>query len=349
MRVAIDLTPLESGHKRRGIGFYTKRLSEKLQEVDKENKYVLFSQGQKIPDADIVHYPYFDLLFHTLPFVKKAKTIVTIHDVIPLIFKEFYPAGVRGSLRFLLQELSLFSISHVITDSLNSKKDIQKYLPVREDKISVVPLAQDEIFKPIKDKNRLEKTKIKYKLPDSFLLHVGDVDYRKNLKRLFLALKNLNIDLVMVGEAAKDSDLKETKELIKEAKKLGVENKIHRVGFVSTEELVDFYNLTTFLIEPSLYEGFGLPVLEAMASSCPVISSKESSLPEICGNMAIYVNPYDEIDIERGIRKALEISREKDNYERLKKQSLTQAKKFSWEKTARETLRIYQQVAGGIK
>lgn len=349
MRVAINLTPLQTGHKRRGIGFYTKRLSEKLPKIDQENKYIFFSQGQKIPDADIVHYPFFDLFFHSLPLLKKTKTIVTIHDVIPLVFPKFYPAGIRGSIRFLLQELSLFGISHVITDSENSKMDIQKYLPIPEEKISVVYLAQDDVFKPIKDEKRLEKTIKKYKLPQSFLLYVGDVDYRKNLKRLFSVLKNVNISLVIVGEAAKDNNLKEAKELIREARRLGIGERIYRVGFIPNNDLVDFYNLATFLVEPSLYEGFGLPPLEAMACSCPVIASKESSLPEICGSIATYIDPYDENDMERGIKKALQVSEERGKYEELKSKSLDQARKFSWEKTARETIAVYKKIAGGIK
>lgn len=341
MRIAIDTTPLQTGHKRRGIGIYTKNLIENLKKADKSNEYLSFTQGQEIPQADLVHYPYFDLFFRTLPLSKKIKTVLTIHDVIPLVFRKHYSAGIKGSLKFLLQELSLLNVSHVISDSENSKNDIRQYLPIGGDKISVVYLAAEEIFKPVNDKQRLAKTERKYNLPDTFLLYVGNLDYSKNLKRLIRSLENTKINLVLVGEAFK-KDLKETRELEEEIKQAGLEEYVLRTGFVPADELVDFYNLATFFIEPSLYEGFGLPALEAMACGCPVISSSESSLPEVCGDAAIYFNPFDEFDIKRGVNEAFRMP--KNDLADFKEKSLHQAQKFSWEKTAKETIQVYKNV-----
>jgi glycosyltransferase involved in cell wall biosynthesis len=349
MKVAIDATPLETGHKKRGIGIYTKNLIETLRKVDKDNEYILFTRGQELPEVDLIHYPYFDLFFLTLPLFKKYPTVVTIYDVIPLIFwREFNP-GFRAALKFQIQKFSLKNVARIITISQCSKKDIQKYLSVPADKIDVTYLAADSIFKPIDNKEKLEETRKKYNLPQKFILYVGDVNYNKNLPRLFEAMAQVSVSLVIVGEAAKNEKLPEVRVLMKLAKKLSIEKQILRLGFVSDSDLVTIYNLAACYIQPSLYEGFGLPVLEAMACGTPVVCSNISSLPEIAGETAVYVDPESAESVASGIEKILRCPRadyETIDYETMKKKFQEHAKKFSWEKTARDTIKVYEKTIG---
>src|SRR3989338_7050543 len=145
MKVAINATPLKSAHKNRGIGYYTYNLIENLKK-DRAISVQTFTNISEVKDADIVHYPWFDFFFHILPFTKVAPTVVTIHDVIPLIFKEKYPVGFKGQVNSFLQKLALRNCKAFITDSRVSKKDIIKYLKISDEKINVVPLAADNNF-----------------------------------------------------------------------------------------------------------------------------------------------------------------------------------------------------------
>ncbi len=345
MKVAIDATPLETDHKKRGIGIYTRNLVEALRRVDKVNEYILFTKGQKLPKVDLVHHPYFDLFFLTLPLKKPYKTIVTIHDLIPLVFPQFYPPGLRGRIKFQIQKFSARGVSAIITDSENSKKDIIRFLKFPEEKIFVVYLAAEEIFKPVTNHQFLIDIKSKHKLPDRFILYVGDVNLHKNLKRLLAAVKEVNWPLVAVGEALTNENLAETKDLLAEIKKLKIEKQILRLGFVKEEDLVGIYNLATLLVEPSLYEGFGLPVLEAMSCGVPVAASATSSLPEVGGDAPVYFNSNSQEEMIEAIEKIINW-RENDpaKYDELKRKGIAKAKKFSWEKTARETTKVYEKV-----
>ena len=346
MRVAIDLTPLQTGHRNRGIGFYTRRLVDTLQKVDKKNEYVFFSQGQNIPNADLIHYPYFDLFFLTLPIVKRHPAVVTIFDVIPLIFWKEFTSGIRAIIKLKIQKFLLKrNVDWVITISQNSKKDIERYLGIPSEKINVTYLAADSLFQPVTKSDLLIKVKDKYNLPQTFLLYVGDVNYNKNLPRLFAALAKIEIPLVMVGAAAKNEQLREIKDLMKLVANLGIEKKITRLGFVPESDLAAIYNLAICYIQPSLYEGFGLPVLEAMACGCPVICAATSSLPEIGGKAAIYIDPDSVDSIVEKVNQVLNFYKhDVAKYKALKLDCLNQAKKFSWQKTTEETIAVYKKV-----
>lgn len=348
MKIAIDATPLETGHKKRGIGFYTKHLIETLRSVDKTNEYILFTRGQKLPKVDLVHYPYFDLFFLSLPLKKLYKTVVTIHDLTPLVLPEFYLKGLRGTIKFQVQKFSTRNVDGIITDSENSKKDIIRFLNFPTEKIFKVFLAPDEIFKPISDENFLAQVKKKYNLSEKFLLYVGDVNLHKNLKRLLAAISQFNLPVVMVGEALVKENLTETQELLRDIERLNLEKKVQRLGFVQSEDLVGIYNLATLLVEPSLYEGFGLPVLEAMSCGTPIACSNSSSLPEVGGKALVYFNPESVDEIASSIQKIFNWQQKQPSkYDELKRRGVSQAAKFSWEKTAKETLRIYQKVVNG--
>src|SRR4030042_2277645 len=156
MKVAVDISPLKNENRYRGVGIYTKQLVKALQSLNISNfSCQLIENKAMVKDSDLIHYPFFDLFFLTLPLKKSKPTVVTIHDVIPLIFPEHYPAGIRGNSKFQVQNLSLRGVKAIITDSENSKRDIFKYLRYPKEKIYVVPLAPGQEFKPITNQQTL--------------------------------------------------------------------------------------------------------------------------------------------------------------------------------------------------
>lgn len=359
IKIAIDISPLKTSHASRGIGFYTKNLVEVLERESKgsggrELKIIpLDFSNQQLAinnqQFNLLHYPYFDLFFRTLPLRKHSKIVVTIHDVTPLVFPEHYPPGIKGWINFQIQKFSLGKVDAVITDSENSRDDIVKYLGYPREKIHVIYLAPGENFKKLETgpsaegwKQEIEK---KYNLPEKFVLYVGDVNWNKNILGLSEACKKIKTSFVIVGKQAKEEKFDrnhiENQPLVQLIEQYGNDPNILRLGFVEDENLVKLYNLATVYCQPSFYEGFGLPVLEAMACGCPVVAAKTSSLPEICGDAALMINPYDTNDLANGLSQILEnagIARSLTN------KGLKQVKKFSWEKTAKRTLSVYKVV-----
>ena len=344
MKVAIDVSPLKTAHRFRGIGAYTQNLITALQSIKLADFEVILIEKEPIPkDCDLIHYPFFDLFFATLPLIRKKKTVVTIHDTIPLVFPKHYPPGIKGRLRLETQKTSLRTVDAVITDSQNSKKDLFKYLNYLKEKIYVIPLAPGKEFRPITNRQSLVATKQKYQLPDAFVLYVGDVNYNKNIPGLVKTCEKIKVPLVIVGKQAVEKNINrlhpENKDLV--WLQDYCQSPVTLLGFVSTEDLVAIYNLATVYCQPSFYEGFGLPVLEAMACGCPVVAANTSSLPEICGKAAVMVNPYDINDIANGLEKVI---RETKIRNTLKEKGLVWVKNFSWEKAADQTIKVYQHV-----
>ena len=352
MKIAIDISPLKTGrflqHRVRGTGFYIENLKNALIKYYPENKYIFFVRGEKLPkDVDLVHYPYFEPFFLALPLFMKQKIVVTVHDLTPLVFSDYFPKGIKGEIKWRIQRYLLQKADAVIADSKCSKGDIIKYAGISDTKVNVVYLAAGEEF------HRIQNLRKKYNLPEKFVLYVGDVTWNKNLPRLIEGIKKTDAPLLMVGKALAEEDfdrgnfwnkdLAQVQNMIKNQKSK-LKNQITTLGFIPQEDLIALYNLATIFVMPSLYEGFGLPVLEAMSCGCPVITTKEGSMPEVAGDAAFYVNAYDIDSIKNGIEKVF-------NDEKLQKElsekGMIQSKKFSWEKTAQETIKVYQKVARG--
>jgi len=319
----------------RGVGFYSNNLSlalEKLSDITLTDT-----------NPDIIHYPFFDLFYHTLP-VKKAKpTIVTIHDVTPLVMSGRYPKGVRGSFNLARQWLALQSVSAIITDSENSKTDIEKYLFVPQEKIFVTLLAIDPIYGKEISEEKLKEVKKRLNLPDKFILTVaGGPNPNKNLPSLAEVTDRLDIPLVIVGKGMLE-EIKEPvhPELI-DMVRLKVYKHLILPGFVSNEDLNALYHLATLYVQPSLYEGFGLPLLEAMTAGCLIASSNTSSLPEIYHEGAITFNPRKLLSMEKAIKKALSLSTKAKQIQI--EAAKTKASTFSWQKTAKATVDVYNKV-----
>lgn len=345
MKIAIDISPLQTEHKVRGVGFYLEHLKNALIKYYPENTYIFFVRGEKLPeDIDLIHFPYFEPFFLALPIYKKYKTVVTVHDLTPIVFPQNFPRGIKGEIKWQMQKFSLRKSNRIIADSNCSKNDIAKYVGINRNLIDVVYLAAGEQFKTLKtDDLRLKAVKKKFSLPENFALYVGDVTWNKNLPRLIDAIKTTNIPLVMVGKNLINEnydksnpwnfDMNRINEIAKG------DDQIIRLGFVEDEDLVSIYNLATVFVMPSLYEGFGLPILEAMACGCPVITSKEGSLEEVAGNAAYYIDAYNVESIESGIEKVYKNEQLRNE---LYKKGFENVKKFSWKKTASDTLDVYR-------
>ena len=351
MHIAINTLPLKTAHKKRGTGYYTRNLLEALKK-DSSIQISEFTDLSKVSDVDIVHFPWFDFAFHTLPIRRSFKTVVSIHDVIPLIFSKYYPLGIKGKFNFFLQKMALGSCKKIITDSKISKADIVKYLKIGADKIAVIPLAADERFKVLKNESKELYLRRKYHLSGHFLLYVGDANWVKNLPFLIEGFRELirlphlkNLKLVLIGgvflkdvENIIHPELESLKQVNRLIKQYGLESFIVRTGQIEDEELAVFYNLATIYVQPSLYEGFGLPILEAFSCGAPVLSSNKGSLSEIGGQAAVYFDPN---NIKQFIFLAQELIESVSLRSKLSKLGLLQVAKFSWQKTAEETKLVY--------
>ncbi|MBU0572830.1 glycosyltransferase family 4 protein [Patescibacteria group bacterium] len=348
IKVAIDSGPLTGGHAIRGVGTYTAFLVKYLRKIKGLSVETVDFKKTNLSKYDIVHYPYFHPFFITLPFFKKITTFVTIHDLIPLIYPKQYPSGIKGKLRFIIQKWLIKKVDVIIAVSETSKKDIVRFLNIPQEKIRVIYEGSKKIYSPIpKEAEELKEIAKKYKLPDKFVLYVGDVNYNKNILRLADACKLAKISLVMVGKqvASEDFDKEhpENREFAKFFEKYAEDSEILRLGYVPDEELKAIYNLATLYCQPSLYEGFGLPVLEAFACGTPVLISKTQALVEVAEDAAVTVNPKDTKDIAE---KILKLANSSEIRALLSKKGKERVDKFSWDKAAKQTAKLYSGVLG---
>jgi glycosyltransferase involved in cell wall biosynthesis len=354
MHIAIDATPLETGHEARGIGIYTKLLIEALQKHNAKHSYSLFTRTQKVhKNADLIHYPYFDPYFLTLPLFHSKPIIVTVHDVIPLVFPDKFPAGMKGTIRGLVQKMAIQRAARIITDSKQSKSDVHRILGIDDKKIDVVYLAASPAYKPLKNKDMLADIVKKYELKNKrYIVYVGDVNWNKNVPGLLQAFSHIAVNplwkdlhLMLVGKSFLNTTLGEVKDINHHVSRLALESRVILPGYVPEDELAGLYTLAEGLVQPSFYEGFGLPLLEAMACGCRVVAADNSSLGEIAGP-SIRVNALDPSDIQRGIEELLTSSDAKRK--KVIAEGLDWITSFTWQKVAKETVTSYEKVVSGI-
>ena len=348
IKVAIDTLPLESGHAARGMGMYTRNLIKHLEEEAKNDRTInidaiSFKENKpELKNYDIVHYPYFDLFWHTLPIKKPSKSVVTIPDVIPLLYPVYYPPGLKGGLNLNLQKIALKNINRIITISETSKKDIIRHLGIAPDKIDTTYLAPNFKVKKSNIKS-LQNISKKFDLPKDFILYVGDVNWNKNIIRLCQAAVSLKKVLVIVGKQATSGDYDNThieNAPLKELQSKFSESKyIKTLGFVENDELNAIWQLASVYCQPSLYEGFGLPVLEAMDARVPVVASKTNAIVEVASDAALFFDPYDVLDMINKLKTVINNSKVRSE---LIKKGNKRVKEFSWKNTARETINTYK-------
>lgn len=322
MRVKLNTGGLIDQDNGRGMGVYAqeivRRLPDRVQVVD---------SGQ-----DLTHYLAFKIFS---PVKLMAPAVVTIHDLIPLKYPAAYPPGIRGKFKWWLNRHQLKQAAAIITDSIASKQDIITLTGVEAKKIAVVYLAARELFRPLRPTQP-------FNLPKKFVLYVGGFNWNKNVVALVKSCLKFNYPLVVVGRQGLaidyDIDHPENQELVRFQRlaKLN-QKKIIRLGSLPDQALAEIYNLATVYVQPSRDEGFGLPVLEAMACGCPVLSSNNGSLPEITGASAGEFSPANlrQVWSNPALR------------QKLSQLGMIQAKKFSWNKTVKETVKVYETVIAG--
>jgi glycosyltransferase involved in cell wall biosynthesis len=285
--------------------------------------------------AEILHASYI------APFINSCPFVVTVHDV---VFKQ-YPEFFSPRDRILFATLLPFTLRRaraIITVSEHAKKEIVKYYPYTQGKVFVTYEAHAPQFKEVRDKELIVgEIYRRYKIDSKYILAVGNLQPRKNLVRLIQAFETvqkaqLGFKLVIVGKAQWQSS-----SVYAAVQNLGLEKDVIFTDYVPDTDLVKLYNAASLFVYPSLYEGFGLPILEAMACGTPVISSNNSSIPEIAGDSAILINPLDTKQMSEAM---FAILTRQYLQEELHAKGLRWVAKFSWQKTADETYRVYQKI-----
>ncbi len=289
-----------------------------------------------------------DLLFvpaHTIPVLRRPslKTVVTIHDLAAQYLEQYYTFPGRLYLN-KATEYCARNASHIIAVSHSTKRDLVSQFGISEERVTVIYEGYDrDVFKP-QPENKVAELAGKYGFSRNYILSVGTVQPRKNYKRLIEAFSAISsqykdMDLVIVGKKGWLCE-----DIYELPRQLGIGQRVNFLGHVPDSDLPVLYSGAVVFVFPSLYEGFGLAPLEAMACATPVVLSEVSSLPEVGGDAAVYVEPTSVSAIEEGIRTVLAASAEER--EHLVKTSLRRASKFSWERAAKETIDVFNKVVG---
>ena len=280
---------------------------------------------------------------YVAPLVAGCQTVVTIHDLSFMAFPQLLRAGVRLMLQTLVP-ISARKASRVIAISHFTKRELVARLGIPDNKVVVTYLAPTPAFVAM---GRSTSSGMPANIREPFILAVGNLERRKNLARLITAFHELvrtdrfGGQLVLVGKPAGDSGL-----LHKLAQNLGLDSRIVFTGFISESELANLYRRAIAFVYPSLYEGFGLPPLEAMACGCPVIASNVTALPEVLGDAAILVDPT---SVEQILTSLRAVTQRPEVANRLRRMGPGQAARYSWSETASKTLDVYASVAHGLK
>jgi len=278
---------------------------------------------------------------HLLPPLAHTCSVFTLHDLTVLKFPTAHTQLNRRFLRLMLPHF-LRTADVVIADSHCTKQDALQLYGLSTDHVRVVHLGVDEHFMPASAVSA-QAVRKRYQLPGRFILVVSTIEPRKNLIVLLeayqaLRQQNPEIQLVIAGKRGWHSE-----PFFKRLQELGLTEQVKRLGYVPDEDLPALYSLAEVFAFPSLYEGFGLPVLEAMACGTPVVCSNTSSLPEVAGEAAIQIAPT---DVREWTQALEQISRDAERRTDLRERGFRQAARFTWEATARQTYTIYQEVYG---
>ena len=369
MRIVIDARKLHDF----GIGTYIRNLVTELGVLDHDSQYVLltkpedavsaaaagpnfqsvvetsrpYSLGEqwRVPraaaraKADLLHEPHY-----VLPPLTRCRTVVTIHDCIHLRFPEYLPSRAAFAYAHTMIRLAARKADRVLTVSDASKRDILHYTGVAPEKVVVVYNGLDARFAAAPDAEAMDRVRQRFQLDHPFVLYVGNIKPHKNLERLIAAFASMRADgpeglkLVVIGdETSKHPALRQA------VHRHRLDKHVRFFGFQPAMTLVTFYRLARAFVFPSLYEGFGLPPLEAMANETPVVTSNLSSLPEVAGDAALLVDPYDVTAIAEGIRRAVT---DEPLRQQLIAKGRIRAKEFSWARAASQTLDVYREVLG---
>lgn len=289
---------------------------------------------------DLVHAP-----VYVGPLLNPCPMIVTVHDLSFFRYPELFPA----SRRFYLQKMTAYTVTHavkVLVDSRSTKDDLQQLLSVDPRKIEVIYPGVSQEMRPIDDGQKLQALRKHHQLPERFILFLGTLEPRKNIVQLIEAYALLCQDdtfrhqLVIAGGKGWYYD-----QIYARVQDLSLADRIIFAGYVADQELPLWYNAAELFVYPSLYEGFGLPPLEAMACGTPTIVTDISSLPESVGEAGLLVRPGETEALAEAIRNLLQ---DEEAYQTLREAGLHRARGFSWRNTARQTACTYHQVLANV-
>lgn len=291
------------------------------------NLFVLPVYAKRLK-LDVVLYQNFGSLSRT------RKTIVYIHDLLYLDFPQYY--GLKERLYLKLLKPIAQRADKIVTISETEKKRIVNHKLSLPKNVYVVSHGVSNLFKPVSEHKEKDISTIKetYNLPDKFVLYLGRLNVRKNIKNLLLAMEKVNLPLVIVGEPDHKSD--DFKELLKSN---NLKNRIIFTGYMESSEIPVIYALSTVFCFPSFAEGFGLPPLEAMASGTPVVVSDRTSLPEVCGDAALYVDADDPEDIAMKLNIFIDSKSKREEYSA---KGILRAEKFKWSAAAEKLIAIME-------
>lgn len=358
MKIAIDIRT--AGGEKTGKGFYTFHLVHELLKLDQENEYLLYTDlgvpgfeqfknaKQKFISSKGIFWHLavardcknqgIDLYWAPTSYItptflsNEIKVMITVHDLVAFLFPENHNKK-AVFLEKLFLKRALKKCDRVLAVSISTKKDLLEKFDYDEAKIETVYCAASENFQKIPGDELGEFAK-ESNLPEKFFLAVGTIEPRKNYIRLLRAFakfseKRPDIHLIIVGGKGWQYE-----EVELEIRKNYLTKKVHMLGYLSGTSLVKLYNLASALVFPTLYEGFGIPPLEAMQSGCPVIASNRASLPEVVGDAALMIDPENEDQLAQAMLKIInpEIA------SKLSAAGLEQAKKFSWKRSAEKVL-----------
>lgn len=271
--------------------------------------------------------------FSSSPFLK-IKSLMTIHDLNHLRFPEFYSPVHKYYYKYIVRPSALRS-ERILTVSNFSKEEIKSWIKCENEDIVVTYNGIDDSFKRIEDIELLDTIKNKYSLPENFVLYVGNQKPHKNVKTLIKAMRFVEQGLTLILNG------KDNQELLEIAKEYGVENRIKFIGFIDDKDLPALYTLARVFVFPSLYEGFGLPPLEAMACGCPAIVADTSSLPEVVGDIGIKFSVEDYKELSEKINYICLNGKERSA---ISEKGIKFVKKYKWQDTADITLKEYEKI-----
>ncbi|MDD5066411.1 MAG: glycosyltransferase family 1 protein [bacterium] len=357
MKIGINATYAASDHPT-GIGNYTINLIRHLARVDKKNEYILYYRyrtdekkflqagfpsrrfepglGFLMPDRlDLFHDPAFKYIR-----IGKSRSIVTVHDMVVALPEDYTSEKFKKTQTPKLMK-ALRRSDALITVSRFTRDELVRKLGVPEKKISVVHHGIDTLL--FRTDKKPAGPPALYKLPKEYILFVGNIEKRKNLIGLVTVFERVNkvhpgLHLLLIGRNGYGHET--IRDRIRSSPR---KDRIRMIDYVQSQDLPSFYRNARLFLFPSFYEGFGMPVLEAMACQCPVVTSGCSSLPEAGGRAAVYVNPFDTYDITN---KTLNILENEKLRKKLIIEGLEHIRNFSWEATARNTVKVYEKTAG---
>jgi glycosyltransferase involved in cell wall biosynthesis len=371
MRIAFDGTTLTPG--RTGVGYYTEHLLQHLaREVESSGDELIVISNQPIDTAqplprhvavyerrrfplrvawmqmraarvlndvrpDVAHFTN-----GMIPFGARAACVVTIHDMSLKLHPECHPLR-RVVINRPLSAVAARSADAIVTGSHSARRDLLRCFRIPADRVNVVHEAAGGSFRVVTDMVQRARVRLRYALPERFALYVGAIEPRKNLSRLvdaFAAARRRGMphELVCVGPYGWSS-----RELYTHVDRLGLSRVVHFTGYVPPEDLPLIYNAAEFFVFVSIYEGFGLPVVEAMACGTPVITSNTSSLDEIASGAALTVDPY---QVEALSAALVTMAKDAELRRELSRRGALRAREFSWARTAKEVLALYRRVIG---